>query len=169
MGSQMQSFNFLYCLILSEMILRNTDKLSQTLQQPKLSSSEGHGVEILTVKTLKGLRTDVNFDLFWQTVKKARDQLDVDELQLARKRKVLRRFEHGSAPAEFAVSPKEEYRWVYFEALDLAVTSIRTRFDQKGSLMWSSFFSSHVEGSVSMRSWMYCAISSMTTSTERIW
>ena len=28
--------------------------------------------------------------------------------------------------------PKEEYRWVYFEALDLAVTSIRARFGQTG-------------------------------------
>ena len=45
------------------MILRHTDKLSQTLQQPKLSSVEGHGVAMLTVKTLEGLRTDGNFDL----------------------------------------------------------------------------------------------------------
>ena len=46
------------------------------------------------------------------------------------------------------MSPKDEYRRVYFEALGLAVTSIRTRFDQKGfkiSLMWSSFFLRHVE------------------------
>ena len=40
-GSQMQSFKFLFCLILTEVILRHTDKLSQTLQQPKLSSVEG--------------------------------------------------------------------------------------------------------------------------------
>ena len=36
--SQMQFFKFLFNLILSEMILRHTDKLSQTIQQPKLSS-----------------------------------------------------------------------------------------------------------------------------------
>ena len=63
--SQMQSFKFLFSLILSEVILRHTDKLSQTLQQPKLSSIEGHGVAMLTVKTLEGLRTYSNFDLFW--------------------------------------------------------------------------------------------------------
>ena len=114
----MKSFKFLFCLILSEMILRHTDKLSQTLQQPMLSSVEGHEVAMLTVKTLEGLRTDDNFDLFWQKVEKTRDQLDVDEPQLARRRKVPRRFEQGSAPAEFAVSPKDEYRRVYFEALD---------------------------------------------------
>ena len=105
-GSQMQSFNFLYCLILSEMILWHTDKLSQTLQQPMLSSVEGHGVAMLIVTTLEDLRTGVNFDLLWQTVEKTRVQLDVDEPQLARRRKVPRRFEHDSAEAEFAVSPE---------------------------------------------------------------
>ena len=131
-ASQMQTFRFLFCLLLSEMILRHADKLSQTLQQPKLSSIEAHGVAMLTVKTLETLRTDDNFDLFWQKVVMTKEQVDVDEPQLPRRRKLPRRFEQGNAPAEFAVSPKDEYRRVYFEALDLAVTSICSRFDQKG-------------------------------------
>ena len=49
--SQMQSFNFLFCIVLSEMILRHTDKLSETLQQQNLSSIEGHDIGMLTVKT----------------------------------------------------------------------------------------------------------------------
>ena len=125
--SQMQSFKFLFGLILSELILRHTDKLSQTLQQHKLSTVEGHGVAMLTVKTIGGLRTDDNFDLLWEKVEKARDQLDVDEPQLGRRRKVPKRYEQGSAPYEFAVSVKEEYRWVYFEALHLAMTTIHSR------------------------------------------
>ena len=36
------------------------------------------------------------------------------------------------------MSPKDEYRRVYFEALDLAVTSIRSRFDQKGFKTFSN-------------------------------
>ena len=138
MASQMQSFRFFFCLILSEMILRHTDRLSQTLQQPKLSSVEGHGVAMLTVKTLEGLRTDDKFDLFWQTIEKKRDLLDIDEPRLAWRRKVPRRLDHGNAPAEFALSLKEEYRRVYFEALDLAVASICSRFNQKGFKIYSS-------------------------------
>ena len=68
--SQMQSFKYLFCLLLSEMILRHTDKLSQTLQRPKLSSVEGHEIAMLTVKTLGSLRTDGNFELFWLKVEK---------------------------------------------------------------------------------------------------
>ena len=85
--SQMQSFKFLFGLILSELILRQIDKLSQALQQPKLSRVEGHEVSMLTVKTLGGLRTDDNFDLLWEKVEKARNQLEVHEPQLARRRK----------------------------------------------------------------------------------
>ena len=70
------------------MILQHTDKLSQTLQQPKLSSVEGHEVAMLTVKTLQHLRTDENFHLFCQKVEKMRYQFDIAEPQLARKRKV---------------------------------------------------------------------------------
>jgi len=135
---QMETFKFLFCLVLSEMILQHTDKLSQTLQQPKLSSVEGHGIAMLTVKTLEGLRTDENFELFWQKVGRAIERLEVEEPQLPRRRKVPRRFEQGSAPAESAGSPKEEYRRVYFEALDLAVISIRSRFDQKGFKTFSN-------------------------------
>lgn len=136
-GSQMQTFRFFFCLNLSEMILRHTDKLSQTLQQPSLSSIEGHAVAMLTIETLKGLRNDSNFDLFWEKIEKARDQLDVDDPQLPRRRKAPKRYE-GLAQAEFPASPKEEYRRIYFESLDLAVTSINSRFDQKGFKVFSS-------------------------------
>lgn len=90
MSRQMETFKLLFCLVLSEMILRHTDKLSQTLQQPKLSSVEGHGIAMLTVKTLEGLRTDENFELFWQKVGRARERLEVEEPQLPRRRKVPR-------------------------------------------------------------------------------
>lgn len=52
-ASQMHTFKFLFGLILCEMILWHTDKLNQTLQQPKLSSVEGHEVVMLIVKTLQ--------------------------------------------------------------------------------------------------------------------
>ena len=74
--SQMQSFNFLFCIVLSEMILRHTDKLSNTLQQPNLSS---------IVITLEGLRNENDFELFWQKIEKMRVQFDIDEPLLPRK------------------------------------------------------------------------------------
>ena len=63
-ASQMESFRFLFGLILSEMILRHTDKLSQTLQSPDLSSVEGHEIAMLTVKTQQTLRSDTTLIFF---------------------------------------------------------------------------------------------------------
>ena len=83
-ASQMQTFKFFFSLVLSELILRHTDKLSQ---QPELSSVEGHSVAMLTVKTLEQIRTDENFCLFWKKIEIMKSQVDVDEPQLPRKRK----------------------------------------------------------------------------------
>ena len=55
--------------------------------------------------------------------------MDIDEPLLPRKRKALQRFEEGIAPAEFAKSPKDEYRRVFSECFDLAMMSICSRFD----------------------------------------
>ena len=139
MASQMQTFKFLFDISLSELILRHTDKLSQTLQMPKLSSVEGQGIAMLTVRTLKTMRTAEKFNLFRQKVEKMRFQevLVVDEPQLPRRRKAPRCFEEDSATSEFPLSV-DEYRLVYFEAIDLFVMSFRNRFDQKGFQTFSN-------------------------------
>ena len=49
-ASQMQTSQFLFALILSEMILRHTDMLSKTLHKPHFSSTEGHEIAMLTAR-----------------------------------------------------------------------------------------------------------------------
>ena len=95
---------------------------------------------MLTVRTLESMRTAENFNLFWQKVEKMRFQqeLDVDELQLPRRRKAPRRFEEDSATSEFPLSVEDEYHHVYFEAIDLSAMSLRNRFDQKGFQTFSN-------------------------------
>ena len=136
--SQMDTFKFFFSLSLCELILHHTDKLSQTLQQPKLSSVEGHHIAMMTVKTLEGIRTERDFELFWEKLENRRECLEIDEPCLPRKRKVPKRFEDGDAEAEFPKSPADYYRRIYFEALDLAVVSIRNRFNQQGFKTFST-------------------------------
>ncbi len=141
--SQMKTFKFYFSIVLSEMIFQHTDKLSQTLQQPNFSTVEGHAVAMLTVKTLQSLRTEENFELFWKKTNIKCQELEVSEPQLDRKRKIPKRFDHGSVQAEYPVSAKSEYRRIFFESLDLAVNCIQQRFDQKGFKFLNSFFSKH--------------------------
>ena len=58
--------------------------------------------------------------------------LDVSDPILPRKRKVPKRLEIGSAPPEYCSEPKDHYRRIYFEGLDLLVQAIADRFDQPG-------------------------------------
>ena len=127
----MSTFDFFFGLTFGEILLRHTDNLSKALQKP-CSASEGQIVADMTKRTLQGMRTDENFVLFWQKVNQMASTLEVCDPILPRKRKVPKRLEIGSAPPEYCSEPKDLYRRIYFEGLDLLVQAIGDRFDQPG-------------------------------------
>ncbi len=68
------------------MILKHSDNLSSTLQHKSMSAAGGQEITRMTIKTLKSLREDQSFDLFWMKVNqlmslicqgKERDQEDL--------------------------------------------------------------------------------------------
>ena len=120
-SSHMQSFDFFFGLVLGEMILRRSDNLSKTLQGTRVSAAEGQEVARMTVQTLKSVRTAEKFTMFWAKVTEMASKLGVDEPELPRKRKTPQRFESGAGEG-----------LNFFEALDLIVSSIESRFDQPG-------------------------------------
>ena len=62
-SSQILTFKFLFGFLLAEKILRHTDKLSTTLQQPEMSAVEAHRTAMLSVQTQKNMRNEAHFDL----------------------------------------------------------------------------------------------------------
>ena len=100
------------------------------MQKADMSAAEGQSVTSMVVSTLKSLRSDASFDLFWQVTASAED-LDVNKPALPRRRKIPRRFDDGSAPT-FHTTVEDHYRVIYFEALDLVTSSIEDRFNQPG-------------------------------------
>ena len=132
-SSYMHSFDFFFGVSLGEMILRHSDNLSKTLQGTRISAAEGQQVAQMTVQALKSVRTAEQFTLFWTKVTDMAEKLDVNEPQLPRKRKTTERF--GSRPggeSHFPATVEDKFRQIFFEALDLIVTSIESRFDQPG-------------------------------------
>ena len=134
----MQSFDFFFGLVLGEKLLRITDNLSKTLQIKTFSASEGQEVAKMTKRTLKSMRSEENFNLFWELIMKMSVDVDVSEPRLPRRRKVPARYEEGSAPPEFPSTVKELYRPQYYAALDLIIQAIDDRFDQPGYKTYSS-------------------------------
>ena len=127
---QMETFQYFYGVTLGELILRHTDNLSRTLQKSDISAAQGQEVADLTVKTLPKMRTDENFDLFWKTITRKANTLDLPEPQLPLRRKMPKKYETGSAEPEYPTYAY--YRAIYYEALDLIINCTKSRFDQPG-------------------------------------
>ena len=136
-STYMKSFDFYFGVVLGEMLLRHSDNLSKSLQTSQMSAAEGQQVASLTVRTLASLRGDDQFDLFWTKVTTSADAAGVDEPVLPRSRKVPRRFEVGDGAGYVVPDVKTKYCHVYFEAVDLLVNSIQSRFDQPGYQVYS--------------------------------
>jgi len=66
--TRFKTYAFFFGVHLGYLILKYTDTLSQTLQSPKLSASEGQHVASMTVTTLQTLRSEPNYKLFWQKI-----------------------------------------------------------------------------------------------------
>lgn len=78
------------------------------------------------------MRSDENFDLFWEKVLKTFADFEVEEPHLPRQRKVPKRYEVGIVEPEFPLSVVEHYHRIYYQALDVITTSIESRFEQPG-------------------------------------
>ena len=134
----MKTFDYLYGNMLGELILRHTDNLSRTLQHKSLSAAEGQEIAQMTIQTIKSIRSDESSDLFWGKVSCKATALDINEPELPRQRKQPRRYEVGLSTGDFHQEPKAYYRQLYFEAIDVIVNCIKTRFDQPGYKIYSS-------------------------------
>lgn len=135
--SQMKTFDFLFGVVLGEMILRHSDNLSQTLQKRTTSAAEGQVIAKMVIDTIAKLRTE--FDLFWEKVVKIAESVEIEEPQLPRQRKVPRRLDDGNTSSHFHhESPKAYYRQVYYEAIDNTISCLSDRFDQPGYRLYSN-------------------------------
>lgn len=127
----MRKFDFLFGVMLGECLLRHSDNLSKALQSPNVSAAEGQKMATLTVKTLETLRNGAAFGLFWEKVNVKGKALDISKPQLPRRKQPPKRLD-GGQNTYYPTTEQEYYRHVYFEALDLLLNKIKTRFDQPG-------------------------------------
>ena len=131
-ATEMTKFDFLLGVMLGSRILRLVDNLSCTLQKKELSAAEGQVAANVTIKVISALRTDEEFDIFWQNVVKKSETVNVSEPRMPRKRKAPNRYEAGIGEGSHPKSPKDLYQITYYATSDRILSSIRDRFDQPG-------------------------------------
>ena len=116
------------------LLLRHSNNLSASLQTKDLCAAEAETIAKHTVATLKKMRTDKNYHLFWEDVKQEATKLDIDAPKLSRKRRASTRIEEffgGKAAPEYANDVISLYGRIYFESLDCIINDIEDRFDHK--------------------------------------
>ena len=64
-ATQMETFDYLYGVMLGKMILGHSDNLSHTLQERNTSSAEGQEVAEIVVQTLQRMRALTNAFIFF--------------------------------------------------------------------------------------------------------
>ena len=134
----MTTFDLLFGLQLSMKILKITDNLSRTLQKKSMSAAEGQSVAELTIKTLKSMRTDANFNAFFSLCNCFREHTNINLPILPQKRKAPRRYETGTGEGSHSATVEDHYRQAYFEVLDLVITGISDRFNQPGYIIYNN-------------------------------
>lgn len=123
-------------MLLGELLLGHTDNLSKALQASHISAAEGQKVVEMTVSTLTSLRTEEMFTLFWSKVTKIASDNGVADPVLPRQRKRPKRFESGTSEVCYPETVQDFYCPKYYEALDLVVNMVKSRFDQDGYKMY---------------------------------
>lgn len=89
-----------------------------------MSACESQELVSRTLRTfLESIRSDTCFNLFWEYIEKRRSTADVSTPNLPRLRKVPRRYEVGTSAVEPQPTVEDHYRRIYYESLDLVVTS----------------------------------------------
>ena len=101
-----------------------------------VSAADAQIMAAKSVETLKRIRSYEMFELFWKHVESLRVNTDTKEPAPPRQRKAPLRYEVGGGDSFHFDSVEDHYRQKFFEAIDLAVTSIEDRFNRPGFLVY---------------------------------
>ena len=114
--SQMTTFDCFYGVTILQLVLRDSDNLSKTLQKSSLTSCQRKEIADLTLQTINSLRS------------KQAEVLEVTQPSLPRKRKRPAKLlnENEASLYDEVSDVKTFYRRIYFDALDTVTNCMKT-------------------------------------------
>ena len=130
---QMESFELYFGLHLGARLYSHTDNLARSVQKKGMSACSSKRLANLTIQTLETLGNEERYENFYETVlKTAKLHQFVKPQTLKRKQRApnysILQFVEGSCQSEEAhhpSSPKENYRTIYYEALDCLINPLK--------------------------------------------
>ncbi len=125
---KMECFDIFFGLKLSYFIFSTSERFSSNLQAKDTTIQEATRGANLLVSHCKSGHAESKFDTFYADVLEQCVGL-TEEPCLPRYRRRTRRLDDGEHPHNYQV-PKDRYRHIYFEVLELVYGEIENRFDQ---------------------------------------
>ena len=119
---QMEMFDTFWGLKLAHFIFSAAEQFSVNITVREAI----HGAQLL-VHHLKSNRTESKFDLFYNQIIQQSSAL-TEQPKLPRYRKIPR-FDERENPHRYLI-PKDRYRHIYYEAIELVAGEVERRFDQ---------------------------------------
>ena len=99
------------------------------MQHDTITAAEGQQLVKLTIESI---RKEDKFKSFYDRVLLHQSEFDIGASTLSRKRHAPWWLQIGLTDGNFHSTPEYSYRHIYYEALDLAVEPINSRFNQPG-------------------------------------
>ena len=134
-AAQMEKFDYFFGVELGRKTLSMVDNLSRALQSATISACEGQTLVKKTIQSLQSIHSDDNFNLFWEYLEHKCSDLEVSIPTLPRRKRAPKRFEIGDAAPEYPDTVQDHYRRLFLEVIDVLVTAIQERFEQRGFQM----------------------------------
>ena len=135
----MITFNFLFGISLGTFILQHSDNRSKSLQHDTITAAEGQQLAKLTIDVLKSFlkKTSLRASTIVFCYTKV-NLILMHQLFLAKK-VLLGGSRLDKTDGNFHSPPEGNYRQIYYEALDLVIEAINSRFNQPGYKVNSRF------------------------------
>ena len=128
--TSLEKFDTHFGLKLAYLLFGASEEVSKSLQAKNATLQEGLASVKLASAFYKRQRTEEAFGIFFDDVVKSAEDLEIDKPQLPRYRRAPRRIDDGSSPHQFS-SPKDYFRYLYYESCDLLIQELQDRFDHQ--------------------------------------
>jgi hypothetical protein len=128
---RMEKFDFFFSLNLLHFVFDIIERLASAVQNPAVTMDAAVGAAELAVDKFKSVRTEEGYEYFWLSVLRKQVSAGVDVPKIPRLRKPPHRLDQGAHPVAYS-DPKDYYRRIFFEAIDLAAVSLSERFHTEG-------------------------------------
>jgi len=89
-----------------------------------MSAVEAYGVAKLCIDVFKKIRTDEDYDLFWELANITQKSLNVKDPALPHACKRPKCYEEGTAEPYHPPDVKQQYKQIYFQSIDSAIAIV---------------------------------------------